>query len=318
MENKRRRKTATINKSKFSQIDKVNFGFSIFNAICVIVTLFVSIWSINKQEEIAEKSGSFDKGEITVRLGSYNISAEKTGQEIDIYYGIDFTDSSLHLVELPISIYNRGRKTLENVNLLIKYPHVATIALADSFVNFSSPTANKVERKFTTGGKYDQVSFFLNSIDPNSSAIPGELIVAREETKGNFFTKAYTKDSVLLGASINYSYHYIIEMLATAKDSENRSFRFNINYLNNTNKDSIIDKIVSYKRDSKQKKKGESWQRNFFVLIPQVTDVMNTIEGKLKVLNLNENNASFGVFSDTKEYIIILDKDFNTNKVIKI
>ena len=88
--------------------------------------LIVAIWSIKSSEHVAEKSGAFDKGNLQLSFAGYLINSDN---EFDVYYGVNFADSSLHFGNLPIGIHNLGKKTLDNVNMIIKYPHMAHIAL---------------------------------------------------------------------------------------------------------------------------------------------------------------------------------------------
>lgn len=136
------------------KIDKINLGLGIFNLVLVIITIIVGYLAIVSNEDIAKKSGAFDKGEFDLTFGGYSIFENK---DYDVYYGVEISDSIIHFSTLPINIQNVGQKTLEEVNLLLQYPTAANISIQDSLLLFEAPFIDEFERKFRSVDPYDQV-----------------------------------------------------------------------------------------------------------------------------------------------------------------
>ena len=219
--------TPTENKPKddsknLSKIDKFNLGLGLFNLLGVIASISISIWGINASERIAERSGAFDKGELKLSFGGYFVYPNV---DFDVYYGVDFSDSSLHFATMPIGMHNLGKKTLENVNLLLKYPHIANIAIDDSIIKFESILTEPLERKFFTVEPYDQVSYKFNSINPNFSIQAGDLICIPKETLVQETFPVMTKDSNTINVTTTIKYAYPIKIGLTAKDAMTEQYK---------------------------------------------------------------------------------------------
>ena len=269
--------------NKFSKIDKLNLTLGIISIVGVIVSICISVWSINVGERIAEKSGAFDKGELQLSFGGYFIQPDVA---FDVYYGVDFSDSTvLHFATLPFSIHNLGKKTIENANIIIKYPHVAKIAVVDSLIKFSALSTEPIERKFATVEPYDQVIFKLNSLNPKYSIEAGELICLQKETILNDVFPVKTKDSATVNVSVSAKYSYPIVVGLTAKDIMTSQYNFILNYRKETDLNKLINDIIKEKLSQKDKSK---LTKQFFVIIPTQTE-LNGSNLKLALMNSNSN-----------------------------
>src|SRR5688572_24896373 len=93
------------NKTNNGKNENIATVVSIVGACISGVSLYIVIWSIYKTEEIAQRSGAFDKAELKLSLGDYSILPD---QSYEIYYGLTSNDSTLNLVPLPTEIFNSG------------------------------------------------------------------------------------------------------------------------------------------------------------------------------------------------------------------
>ncbi len=100
--------------------DNLTLLLSILSFIVATCSMFISKCAVDKSEEIAERSGAFDKGELHLSFEGYIIDTKKT---YEIYFGIPFHDSVLYYSSIPTGVQNSGKKTVENVELVINYPH---------------------------------------------------------------------------------------------------------------------------------------------------------------------------------------------------
>ena len=55
--------------------------------IIAIIAVGISIWAVYKSEDIAKKSGAFDKGELRLSFDNFDILENQT---YDVYFGINF------------------------------------------------------------------------------------------------------------------------------------------------------------------------------------------------------------------------------------
>src|SRR5690606_8363475 len=62
--------------NKLSKIDKINLVLGITSIIGVFISIFISIWGVKTSENIAEKSGAFDKGKLQLSFGGYFITPD--------------------------------------------------------------------------------------------------------------------------------------------------------------------------------------------------------------------------------------------------
>ncbi len=288
---------------KLSKIDKFNLGLGIFNFVAVIASIFISIWGVNTSERIAERSGAFDKGELKLSFGGYFIYPNI---DFDVYYGVDFSDSSLHFATLPLGMHNTGKKTIENANMLIKYPSIAHIAMEDNYMKYESVFTDPFDRKFATVEPYDQVSIKFNTINPNFSIQSNDLICIQNETiyRGTF--PVMTKDSVKLNINAAMQYSYPIQIALTAKDIVTEQYSFVLNYRKEADLNELIKKIIREKLSDKNKEKVIT---SFFVIIPKVNKVQKVKNYSLTFMNSDASNTLFCEFDKTMKFVAVMNQD---------
>jgi hypothetical protein len=281
-------------KDSFSKLDKFNLGLGIFNVIALIASIIISIWSINKSELIAEKSGAFDKGEVLVGLDNFLFTNTSS---TEIYYGIKFSDSTMNLAILPFTLNNTGKKTVENVNTIIEYPHNSNLAIQDSIYKFEGALSKQLSRKFFRSEPYDQISYDIQTINPNNTSQLPDLFYIPNATQVETTIPVITKDNKPINLKTKYSFSYIINFHLTAKDIISKSYRLLLFSYNISDKDLLIEEIL---KEKKKKMLKESISDHFFVIIP-------TLKEKLKVEDkylLTHNSKDI--------YYCQFDKEFKT------
>lgn len=298
--------------NKVSRIDKINLGLGIFSIIGVAISIWISIWGVNTSESIAEKSGAFDKGELHLSFGGYLIYPNIN---FDVYYGVDFSDSILHFATLPIGIHNKGKKTLENVSMLLRYPHIANIAIDDSIIKFEGVFTEPIERKFFVVEPYDEVSYKFNSVNPNFSIHAGDLICLQKETIMKEIIPVTTKDNQTLNVSTLVNYSYPVQIGLTAKDAITEQYNLFLNYRNETNLDTLIRKIIMEKINSKNQKKEI---QSFFVIIPKENKTIGDKKHRMKFLNSDATTTLFCEFDKTLAFVAIINQDGTIQQQIKL
>jgi hypothetical protein len=295
-----------------SRIDKFNLGLGIFNFIAVIASIFISIWGVNQSETIAKKSGAFDKGDLKFSFGGYFLLPNKT---YDVYVGVNFADSSLHFGTLPFGIHNWGKKSVEDISLIIKYPNMANISVTDSLINQKNIFLDKFERKFQIDEPFDLVSYNLRSINPNFSVETPDLICFNKETKYSALIPVRTKDDYEINVQTNFSYTFDIFVGLTAKDIDTESFKFNLNLRNQINLETFINSIITEKLETKKKKEILP---SFIVIIPKVSKTIGKEKEKITFLESSMSTTLLCQFDKDFKSVLILNQDGTLNKQIKL
>jgi len=213
-------------KEKFSKADKINLRFNFFNLLIVILSIGISIWAIVSNERIAQKSGAFEKGELRLALGGYDLSTHLE-KDIDVYYGV--SDTSLHFAEFPILVCNSGEKTVDDIELILNYPHNTlyphnglSTANQDSITNCESIIEN-VNRKLQRDGDDELVLYPIKSINPKLSVSIGEVFSVDKSLIGAYQI-SWKSRNVIKKGKVFYSEPATINVLLTAKKHNYQNF----------------------------------------------------------------------------------------------
>jgi hypothetical protein len=300
-------------KKKTSKIEKFNLGLGIFNFIGLIVSISIAVWAIKSNESIAEKSGVFDKGELKVSFGGYFFESDS---EYDVYYGINFKDSTMHFAGLPIAVHNQGKKTLENINILFKYPHVANLAVQDSLFELKSIFIDSIERKFLTVEPFDEVCYKLHNINPNFSILVDDQFYLRKETISEVVVPVATKDNKKINVSTSYKYAYKILIGVTGKDVNSQRFNINLNYRNETDLNKLLHKIIK----EKVSEAAKSGQMNlgFVLVIPKVREVLKQKNIKISQMTSDETTTLYCEFDKEISKVSLMNQDGSVQSEIPL
>lgn len=301
-------------KKKISNIEKFNLGLGIFNFLGLIASISIAVWAIKSSENIAEKSGAFDKGELKVTLGGYWL---ENNSNYEVYYGIDFKDSTMiHLSSLPIGIHNQGKKTLESVNVLFKYPHEGRLAIQDNIFELQSIFTDSIERKFLTVKPFDEVCYKLNNINPNFSILVDDPFRLKEETIENMIIPVTTKDNKKINVSTSFSYAYKILLGVTGKDIESQKFNISLHYRNETNLNKLLKRIIEEKKI--EISKSGQINSGFLIVIPKLREILQQNEIKISQMTSDETTTIFCLFDKEFKNVLIMNQDGSAQKQIPI
>lgn|GEM_PF-4196401 len=300
-------------KKKTSSIEKFNLGLGIFNFIGLIVSISIAIWAIKSNESIAEKSGAFDKGELKISFGGYFLESDS---KYDVYYGINFKDSTMHFTGLPIGVHNQGKKTLENINILFKYPHLANLAVKDSYFELKSIFTDSIERKFLTVEPFDEVCYKLHNINPNFSILVDDPFYLRKETTEEVVVPVVTKDNKKMNISASYAYAYKILIGVTGKDINSQKFDFNLNYRNETDLNKLLNKII--KEKITEARKSGKMNLGFVLVIPKVREVLEQKNIKISQMTSDETTTLYCEFDNEIRKVSIMNQDGTLQREIAL
>jgi hypothetical protein len=282
-----------------NKAEKFNIGLGIANVFILLITIAISIFAIKSNELIALNSGSYDKGKINISLGGFFI---ESGRVYDIYYGFEnLSDSILHLTNYPLGIHSEGKKTVENVSLHFKYPHMMEMAVDDTLIQLNDYLTNSV-RIFQTAEPYDQILYKIKSIDPGLSLGIGDIFVARESI-GEVNVDAKTADNYDVSVLVNYEFAFKTQVTLTGKDIDALYYDFNLKFHMVSNLDELILKIAPNIRESILSKKNN--RNYFFVVMPTIRDEIKTDLGVINMSHSKDDNTFLCVFDNSLETISV-------------
>jgi len=82
----------------------------------IVITVFLTIWAITSQYDVALKSGSFDRPDPCLYFGDHKLSHSS---ETRVIYGFVFENESPITAILPLELRNEGKKSLKDVSITI-------------------------------------------------------------------------------------------------------------------------------------------------------------------------------------------------------
>ena len=80
----------------------------------LVAGVALGVWSVRKSEEIARRSGGFDKPKLVLSLGDWRL-VPNTSETLSV--GAAFEPSSVTLLQIPLQITNEGPRTAHDVTL---------------------------------------------------------------------------------------------------------------------------------------------------------------------------------------------------------
>jgi len=300
-------------KEKFSKADKINLRFNCFNLLIVILSIGISIWAIVSNERIAQKSGAFEKGELRLALGGYDLSTHLE-KDIDVYYGV--SDTSLHYAAFPIVVCNSGEKTVEDIELILNYPHDTLYpynglytAIQDSIINCESIIEN-VNRKLQIDGEDELVSYPIKSINPKLSVSIEEIFSVDKSLIGAYQI-SWMNGNIPKRGKVFYSEPATINVILTAKNMPIKTLQFNINFRSGNDLTKLAQQVIKEKIDAN---KSSATRKAFYIVVPKVGKVYKKFGFNNTYMDVDWSNTFYCEF-DKKENSLRIIKDDDIQKI---
>lgn len=292
-------------KSKVNRMELASF-------IIAVIAVGISIWSVYKSEDVAKKSGAFDKGELKLSFDNFDVLENET---YDVYFGINFNINELNLLEFPISVTNIGNKTVEEIVLTNNYPSEMKVAIDNDLIKINSILGDDIKRNYFSSKPFDQVSLNLKSLNPRVSINMNDLISAQETSINNEKMSAKTKDGKNIDLNITASFDYKIITTLNAKDITSQNFQFNVQNINSINFQEVLKTAIK----SKLSKKEENFiNRPFIIFIPEVENTNSADNIKINQLKIVQNSGCLFKFDDEMKYLIQYNHDGTIKNIFDV
>jgi len=111
-------------KDRLLKIEKKDKRSNIYQIITFLISLIAIIATLStnyNRIEIAEKSGKFDKPEIALKIGSYDLIPLDT---TILVITTDDKFKNIDVLKSPVNIYNNGKKNLNGLDVFIGYSNL--------------------------------------------------------------------------------------------------------------------------------------------------------------------------------------------------
>ena len=162
-----------------------------FNALIGTIFAGLSVWltlvELRQAEDIASRSGAFDKPALGVSLGA---CAFDERAPTHVVFGASFDKDTVYAVSIPLVVRNESARTIERASLTFRYPSVGRFAVPSELLTVESAgdiSSLSLDRTTSTLGTYDYVSFSLTNLDPGKTVGLRELVhLAESRVEGSF------------------------------------------------------------------------------------------------------------------------------------
>jgi len=300
-------------REKFTNADKINLKFNFLNLLIAILSIGISIWAILSNEKIAQKSGAFEKGELRLALGGYDLSTHLE-KDIDIYYGVN--DTSLHYASFPIVVCNSGEKTVENIKLILNYPHNTLYpynglytAIHDSIINCESIIEN-VNRKLQIDGEDELVLYPIKSINPKLSVAIEEIFSVDKSLIGAYQI-SWMNGNIPKKGKVFYSEPATINVMLTAENMPIKTLQFNINFRFGNDLIKLAQQVIKERLDANR---SSATRKAFYIVIPKAGNVYKKFGLNNIYMDVDWSNTFYCEF-DKKENFLRIIKDDDIQRI---
>ena len=275
-----------------------------------IIAVGISIWAVYKSDDIARKSGAYDKGELILSFDNFDVLENQT---YDVYFGINFVPKELNLLELPISVTNVGKKSVEEIALISNYPNIMNAAIDSKLIELKSILGNDISREYFESKPFDQVALKLKQLNPNSAIHMSDLLSVQETSINNHKISAVTKDGKNVDFNVSADIDYKIISTLTAKDITSQNFQFNAQNINSINAQEILKMAIKSKLSSKEK-----INRPFFIFITEIDKINQSDSIKINQLKIRPNSGSLYKFDDEMKYLLEYNRDGSIRNIFDV
>ncbi len=275
-------------KNKKSWLSKAWDNLNESNKIVLLISILISFYAaylarqanqllkqdIDKDFEIAEKSGYFDKPNPQLFIGQ--VPMPQRFSEIKIVYGSrPNSNRGYHISRIPWGITNKGKKTTEELTINFLYHAKGALALPDSLSEVNQAAKEQINRKafLTEELPHDLVSYKVPTLNPNYNiAFDEQITLIPTVTQLLLEQEA---GPPILGPEVFFEQR--LDVFTTAKDVETNDYTFYLSKLEVNNIDSLIKKYIK-----------------FYLDVSPIEKIKNT----LVLLSFNEQEDIGGVLID--------------------
>jgi hypothetical protein len=258
-----------------------------------------TVLSIKSNEDIANRSGAFDRPNPVAYMGELKLAADGN----QIVYGDGYGDSVLVVTRIPIVIKNEGGKTVNKLKATFSYPVSAKMKFdfGRTLTTFGRNIDEKIRLSRNSYNDFESFSYDLPNLNP------GEIFILNEYIA---LPRTLIKDTISLpdqpNSRITDVYFSVpVKLSITATDIKVNDHVIEVMCLSASNMEEFVDEIEQLKmngklspkdRDSLIKKAGwnVSVAKNKFIAEYVIADSAKSNFGRnLYIVNENYENLFY-------------------------
>jgi hypothetical protein len=202
--------------AKDTRRERILFITTILSVAIAIFGVIGTFYSIHVSYQLARQSGSLDRPDPLVMLGSFPLAPNVP---VQVTYGALFGPHTAIMATLPITIQNRGAKTMKGVGLTLRLPSRISIEeeLLHRYDYELVPTTSSITHKRTINGPFGYEMYSLPDMNPGQT-VSVKQPFALFETKRNLLGDGTDSDVITL-----FSFSALVSI--TAQDQQTEDYQ---------------------------------------------------------------------------------------------
>lgn len=235
--------------------------------VALIVGVALGVWSVNRSDEIARRSGSFDHPKVTLYLGNWPLTPDETET---FFVGAAFNPNSVTLLKLPLRLVNNSsNRTAEDVTVMITFPSFIRAGLTEfgkRQIIRTDPGLQFTEERNRVG-HFELQSYNFPRLNPENVIGLDELIGVSKET-------ALTVPVPDANLTVDVTYGYTVDIHVDQKNETPQRYRLVLSAVKATTGESLhrsVEQQISKRRN--QVRESASFREYLALLIARRTDV---------------------------------------------
>lgn len=237
--------------------NQVNAIIGIVGAILGVLGLLVA-WQTKRQDwRIAEKSGSFRRPNLDLRIFGFSLGAtEPHGRNWYLLYPSALSGESA-VYELTFTIENRGDAVAEDVMFTLQCPKFCfPNDFGDLFARNIIPRVQKIDHARDSVGNFALLSFMLPSISPGSAAAFDLPFLFEPVFGRSIDVKVPLKEGPTLGLKVQYDARYEFNMTIYSRDNHPQSYQMLIGTIRAGSLKEAIEAFIQNRQQQRSRYKS--------------------------------------------------------------
>jgi hypothetical protein len=226
-----------------TKAEKISIGVG---AIGIVIGVLFGVLGIKSNWDIAAASGSFERPVLTLGIDKLRLS-DAHATEVMVGAGTLSGNGSVLVGQIPFSLANEGRKTVDTPTITIRYHEwLKRRALeALEITTSGSFSAREVEKSFTEQAPFEYVSYRAASLNPGLIMAIREPMYIRESSM-HMDVPVEFKDGVSGIVPIDITYAITILVTTSGRDIPVRNYPIELMAI----KTSSVDEFVRLANES--------------------------------------------------------------------
>ena len=289
--------------------EKINIGIGISGVVLMIIAIFISVKAIKSNEQIASKSGAFDKSNLTLMFGNFPIILSDNNDTIPIFYGGEFENNSINISGFPFKIYNRGGKDAENVEVIFTFPKLLHFLKDTNIIKVTLPKYTEFKRDIESLENLDIVMHKIQIINPNLTVgIPQPFILSETQLEGSIDTVSENK---IIHFPYEVKFSYFFSSIILNRNSMTQKYLFRYNCRQSKNIDELLDAII------RKTERLKSQKYSFFAVYPSKKRLTNIQDRSLNEYQITDNAIKFIIIEDASPECEMIVAVYNNNNALE-